>query len=143
MLVYKEGKMYRGWQITWRHIFDLQFVLALMYRGSNLDFEYMNTMMSFEALGYRLQWCKKLMLPVPMMESRSLYVVHVEEKTLLVADPCDTSEPEEEVRYKHEDNPNFILEGLHRCIHENFAGWYVPADGWRINYNILMHDSCD
>ena len=34
--------------------------LALMYRGASLDFEYMNTMMSPEALGYRLDWTKKV-----------------------------------------------------------------------------------
>ena len=33
------------------------------------------------------------MLPVSMMESWSLYVVDVEERTLLVMDPCETSEP--------------------------------------------------
>lgn len=87
MLNYKEGRMYGNWQIRWRHIFDLRFVvrspfhkkswvpsalrsmanisllllqLVLMYRGASLDFEYMNTMMSLEALRYRLQWAKKV-----------------------------------------------------------------------------------
>ena len=36
------------------------FQLALMYRSYDLDFEFMNTMMSYEALGYRLQWTKKV-----------------------------------------------------------------------------------
>lgn len=113
-----------------------------MYRGYNLDFVFMNTMMSAEALGYRLEWTKKLMLPVPMMDSWSLYVVDVE-KTLLVMDPCETSEPIEEIRYKHEDNANFILDGLRRCIHVNVSGWHVPAQGWTINYNVGMHESCE
>ncbi|XBI20955.1 hypothetical protein VPH35_062146 [Triticum aestivum] len=141
MLVYKEGGMYGDWEIRWRHIFDLRFVLALMYRSYNLDFEFMNTMMSYEALGYRLQWTKKLMLPIPMMESWSLYVVDAEERKLLVMDPCLTSEPIGQMQDKHEDNANFILAGLRRCIHENIAGWYVPAQGWRIEYNVGMHDS--
>lgn len=85
----------------------------------------------------------QLMLPIPMMESWSLYVVDVEEQTLLVMDPCETSEPIEEMQYKHEDNAHFILAGLRRCIHENFPGWYVPAQGWRINYNVRMHESCE
>ncbi|XBH73573.1 hypothetical protein VPH35_100659 [Triticum aestivum] len=123
MLTWKDGQMYGDREIRWRHIFDLHFVLALMYRSYDLDFEFMNTMMSYEALGYRLQWTKKLMLPVPFMESWSLYVVDVEERTLLVMDPCETSEPINEMRYKHEDNANFILAGLRRCIHENIAGW--------------------
>jgi len=38
----------------------------------------------------------QLMLPVPMMDSWSLYVVDVE-KTLLVMDPCETSETIEEM----------------------------------------------
>ncbi|XP_037475770.1 uncharacterized protein LOC119353275 [Triticum dicoccoides] len=114
-----------------------------MYRSYDLDFEFMNTMMSYEALGHRLQWTKKLMLPVPMMESWSLYVVDVKERTLLVMDPCETSEPIEEMQYKHEDNANFILAGLRRCIHENITGWYVPAQGWTINYNVGMHESCE
>ncbi|XBH69524.1 hypothetical protein VPH35_097374 [Triticum aestivum] len=143
MLTWKDAQMYGDWEIRWRHIFDLRFVLALMYRSYDLDFEFMNTMMSYEALGYRLQWTKKLMLPVPFMESWSLYVVDVEERTLLVMDPCETSEPINEMRYKHEDNANFILAGLRRCIHENIAGWYVPAQGRTINYNVGMHASCE
>ncbi|XBI66629.1 hypothetical protein VPH35_046162 [Triticum aestivum] len=114
-----------------------------MYRSYDLDFEFMNTRMSYEALGYCLQWTKKLMLPVPMMDSYSLYVVDVEERTLLVMDPCETSEPMSEVQYKHEDNANFILARLRRCIHENIPGWYIPAQGWTINYNVNMHESCE
>ena len=83
----------------------------------------------------------QLMLPVPMMESWSLYVVDAEERKLLVMDPCLTSEPIGQMQDKHEDNANFILAGLRRCIHENIAGWYVPAQGWRIEYNVGMHDS--
>lgn len=196
MLIYKEGKMYGTWQIRFRHIFDLRFVvrsaismesncfhssrymiticcvflqMALMYRGASLDFEYMNTMMSPEALGYRLDWTKKvkcdvtvmemvnssasmstnyhnnlqLMLPIPMMNSWSLYVVDTEEKTLLVMDPCETSSPKEVMKAKHEDNATLILEGLRRCIHANIAGWYVPSQGWRISYNTAMHGSCE
>lgn len=85
----------------------------------------------------------QLMLPVPMMDSYSLYVVDVEERTLLVMDPCETSEPMSEVQYKHEDNANFILARLRRCIHENIPGWYIPAQGWTINYNVNMHESCE
>ncbi|XP_037456671.1 uncharacterized protein LOC119327671 [Triticum dicoccoides] len=59
MITYKEGLMYGSWKIRWRHVFDVRFVLALMYNSYSLDFEFMNTMMSFEALGYRLQWTKK------------------------------------------------------------------------------------
>lgn len=84
----------------------------------------------------------QLMLPVPMMDSWSLYVVDVE-KTLLVMDPCETSEPIEEIRYKHEDNANFILDGLQCCIHVNISGWHVPAQGLTINYNVDMHESCE
>lgn len=29
MLVYKEGGMYGDWEIRWRHIFDLRFVVSL------------------------------------------------------------------------------------------------------------------
>lgn len=83
----------------------------------------------------------QLMLPVPMMESWSLYVVDAEERKLLVMDPCLTSGPIGQMQDKHEDNANFILAGLRRCIHENIAGWYVPAQGWRIEYNVGMHDS--
>ncbi|EMS54455.1 hypothetical protein TRIUR3_25792 [Triticum urartu] len=64
-------------------------------------------------------------------------------KNLLVIDPCETSEPIEEIRYKHEDNANFILDGLRRCIHVNMPGWHVPAQGWTINYNVGMHESCE
>lgn len=117
--------------------------LALMYNSYSLDFDYMNTMMSFEVLGYRLEWTKKLMLPVPMDNSWSLYVVDVEEKTLLVMDPCETSNPQEVMKHKHEDNANIILEGLRRCIHANIAGWYVPSQGWRVLYNVGMHPSCE
>ncbi|XP_037489421.1 uncharacterized protein LOC119368202 [Triticum dicoccoides] len=113
-----------------------------MQRLYNLDFKFLNTMMSYEALRYLLQWTKKLMLPVPMMGSWSLYVLDVEERALLVMDPCETSEPIQEMQYRHEDNANFILAGLHRCIHKNIPGWHVPAKGLRINYNVGMHDSC-
>ena len=139
MITYKEGLMYGSWQIRWHHVFDVRFVLALMYNSYSLDFEFMNTMMSFEALGYRLQWTKKLMLPVPYHNSWSLYVVDVDEKTLLVMDPCETSNGEDAMKLKHEDNANHIIEGLRRCIHDNIAGWYVPAQGWRVNYNVGMH----
>lgn len=81
----------------------------------------MNTMMSYEVLGYRLQWTK-LMLPVPMMDGWSLYVVDVEEMTLLVRDPCEASEPIEEMWYKHEDSANLILDGLQWCVHASVAG---------------------
>lgn len=128
--------MYGSWQIRWRHIFDVRFVLALMYNSYSLDFDYMNKMMSFEVLGYRLEWTKKLMLPVPYMNSWSLYVVDVEEKTLLVMDLCETSKAEEVMKLKHEDNANIVLEGLRRCIHANIAGWYVPSQGWRVLYNV-------
>lgn len=81
----------------------------------------------------------QLMLPVPYHNSWSLYVVDVDEKTLLVKDPCETSNGEDAMKLKHEDNANHIIEGLRRCIHENIAGWYVPAQGWRVNYNVGMH----
>ena len=34
--------------------------LALMYNSYSLDFDYTNTMMSFEVLGYMLEWTKKV-----------------------------------------------------------------------------------
>lgn len=58
-------------------------------------------------------------------------------------DPWETSEPIEEMRYKHEDNANIILEGLRRCIHANIPGWHVPYQGWSVNYNVGMHPSCE
>lgn len=84
-----------------------------------------------------------MMFPVPMMDSWSLYVVDVEERTLLGMDPCETSEPPEEMQYKHEDNANIILEGLRRCIHANIPGWHVPSHGWSVIYNVGMHPSCE
>lgn len=132
MITYKEGRMYGSWQMRWRHIFDVRFVLALMYNSYSLNFDYMNTMMSFEVLGYRLEWTKKLMLPVPYMNSWSLYVVDVEEKTLLVMDPCETFKDEDDMKLKHKDNANIILEGLRRCFHANIAGWYVRSQGWKV-----------
>uniref|UniRef100_A0A3B6RQ32 Ubiquitin-like protease family profile domain-containing protein n=1 Tax=Triticum aestivum TaxID=4565 RepID=A0A3B6RQ32_WHEAT len=83
------------------------------------------------------------MLPVPYHNSWSLYVVDVDEKTLLVKDPCETSNGEDAMKLKHEDNANHIIEGLRRCIHENIAGWYVPAQGWRVNYNVGMHPNSE
>lgn len=73
------------------------------------------------------------MLTVLMMDGWSLYVVDVEAKTLLVMDPCETSEPIEEMRYKQEDNAILIVEGLRHCIHANIAVWFLPATGWTIN----------
>lgn len=70
------------------------------------------------------------MLPVPMMDSWSLYVVDVEERTLLAMDPCETSEPEEEMRYKHEDNANFVLEGFDDASMKTLlGGTSQPMDG--------------
>lgn len=60
MIVYMEDQMYGSQQIRWRHIFDVRLVLALMYNSYSLDYDYMNTMMSFDALGYRLEWTKKI-----------------------------------------------------------------------------------
>lgn len=53
---------------------------GLMLRSDALDYEFMTSMMDSELQGYRLEWTKKLMLPVPMMGGWSLYVVDIEER---------------------------------------------------------------
>lgn len=72
------------------------------------------------------------MLPVPMMGCWSPYVVDIEDQTLFVMDPCETLVYDNEMRIKHEDNAELVLDGLHKCIQANIAGWYVLSTGWKI-----------
>ena len=71
--------------------------------------------------GYRLQWTKKLFLPVEMMGGFSYYVVDVEERTLVVMDPTETSIHDDEMSVKHKVNANLVLRALRRCLSNHFA----------------------
>lgn len=61
---------------------------------------------------------------------------------MLVMDPCETTVDDDEMRIKHDNNAELVLNGLRKWIHANIAGWYVPATGWKITYNYGMHDRC-
>lgn len=69
-------------------------------------------------------------------------VVDIEERMLMVMDPCEKNVEDDEMCIKHEDNAKLVIKDLRISIHANIAGWHVPATGWKITYNYWMHPSC-
>jgi hypothetical protein len=58
----------------------------------------------------------QLMLPLHVYESWSLYVIDINNKHMLVMDPCETSEPLNELIAKHGSSVAKILAGLRHGI---------------------------
>lgn len=104
-----------------------------MFRSDLMNYDFMGSMMNNEVLGYRLDWRKKLMLPVPMMGGWSPYVVDVEDRTLFVMDPCETSVYDDEMCITHEEIAELVLDGLRKCMQVNIAGCYVVHYIWEYN----------
>lgn len=90
-----------------------------------------------------MQWTKKLFLPVEMMGGFAYYVVDIEERTLVVLDPTETSIHDDEMSVKHKVNANLVLRALRRCLSNHFADWYVPEDGWSVTYGYNMNEPCE
>ncbi|XP_044402037.1 uncharacterized protein [Triticum aestivum] len=120
-LTSKDARMYGKWKIRWRHLFDIRFVEHLMDNYDALDYGLLASMMDEDVLGYKLQWTKKLFLPVPLMDGFSFYVVEVEEKTLVVLDPAETSIHDDEMSIKHEDNATLVLKTLRTVLRNHFS----------------------
>ncbi|XBH72988.1 hypothetical protein VPH35_100170 [Triticum aestivum] len=64
------------------------------------------------------------------MDGFSFYVVEVEEKTLVVLDPAETSIHDDEMSIKHEDNATLVLKTLRT------DSWIYLGHYWR-SYNGL------
>lgn len=143
MLISKDARMYGPWKIRWRHLFDIKFVEHLMHNSQELDYDFLGSMMHEDVLGYKIQWTKKLFLPVRMMGGFSFYVVDIEERNLLVMDPTETSIVDDEMRVKHEANAHLVLRGLRRCIRALFADWYIPPGAWSVTYAYIMNEPCE
>ncbi|XP_044345902.1 uncharacterized protein [Triticum aestivum] len=81
-----------------------------------------------------------LFLPVEMMGGFSYYVVDIEERTLVVLDPTETSIHNDEMSVKHKVNANLVLRALRRCLSNHFADcegcWIYLGHYWRV-YNGL------
>jgi hypothetical protein len=85
----------------------------------------------------------QLLLPVQLYDGWSLYVVDVAKRHMLVMDPSETSEPGHEVRNKHKDNADKVINGLREAVHECFDDWVIPPrDRWAVEYNFGMHPGC-
>ena len=85
----------------------------------------------------------QLFLPVPLMDGFSFYVVDVEEKTLVVMDPAETSIHDDEMSVKHEGNVTQVLKMPRTVLRNHFADWDVLELGWSIIYAYNMNEPCD
>ncbi|XBJ05319.1 hypothetical protein VPH35_024133 [Triticum aestivum] len=77
------------------------------------------------------------------MDGFSFYVMDVEEKTIVVMDPAETSIHDDEMSVKHEGNTTLVLKALRKVLRNHFADWDVPELGWSIIYAYNMNEPCD
>ncbi|KAF7106126.1 hypothetical protein CFC21_106881 [Triticum aestivum] len=77
------------------------------------------------------------------MDGFSFYVVDVEEKTLVVMDPAETSIHDDEMSVKHEGNVTQVLKMPRTVLRNHFADWDVPELGWSIIYAYNMNEPCN
>jgi len=87
-------------------------------RASDLDFDYIATMVTEEHTGVRIEAAKKIKLLLKHMDSWAVYAVDMEKKICMVLEPVQTDEPQHEVEAKHKRNATRVLSNLRRCIHE-------------------------
>lgn len=107
-----EFKLYGYSEARWRHIFDPRFARHLMtVCARNIDYAFMKSMMPSDELGYKLEFVKKLMKPLEVLQSWALYVFDAESKNMLVMDPTTTFYGEDVMRAKHESSAKRALHG--------------------------------
>lgn len=106
-------------------------------RASDLDFDYIATMITEEHTGVRIEACKNVMLMLKHRDSWAVYAIDFQKKLCLIMDPVDTEEPRHEMEAKHRKNAVRVLSNLCRCIHECIPGV------WGLEYNTEMHTCCD
>lgn len=113
-------------------------------RQSDIDFDYIATMITEEHTGVRIETCKnvntidvvffsqywlprcdancsfffQVMLMLKHRESWAVYSIDFQKKLCIVMDPVETEEPRTEMEAKHRRNAVRVLSNLRRCIHE-------------------------
>ena len=65
-------------------------------------------------------------------ESFSLYVADIRGMHVMIMDPSETLEPQDEMVAKHKQLAWKIMRNLRKCAMDHFPGWVVPRSDWRI-----------
>lgn len=140
----EEAVLFAGLPERFRFIPDFRLAVELMEaeRASDLDFDYIATMITEEHTGVRIEACQNVMLMQKHHDSWAVYAIDFLKKVLMVMDPVETEEPKHEMEAKHRKNAIRVLSNLRRCIHECIPGARVSSAGWVLEYNTGMHTCC-
>lgn len=123
--------------------FRLTAELSEAERASDLDYEYIATMITEEHTGVRIEACQEVLLLLKQHDSWAVYAVNLEKKNCLVMDPVETQELPNEVQDKHKKNGTRVISNLWRCIHECIPGVRVSSEGWTLHFKTGVHGHCD
>lgn len=137
----EEAKLFAGLPKRFKVITDPRLGPELMGadRLSDLNHDYIATMINEKHTGMRIEADKKIMILLKHMDSWAVYAVDMGKKFYLVMDPVETEEPRHDVEAKHRRNAIRVLSNLRRCIHECILGARISSAGWALDYNTAMH----
>ncbi|XBJ05842.1 hypothetical protein VPH35_024550 [Triticum aestivum] len=102
------------------------------------DWDYIETMMNSEVIGYRIDWLKKFWFPVDFMDCWSMYLLDKDENTVVVLDPTET-DVMDEMKIKHENHAKKFQRRFCSLFNNYFGNGLVETDGWKFLYPLVAH----
>ncbi|KAE8800727.1 hypothetical protein D1007_23728 [Hordeum vulgare] len=142
MLCEKDNAMYRGWLDRFRgFVFPLQDEVCR--DDGQTDWDYIDTMMNSEVMGYKIDWLKKFWFPVHFMDCWSMYLLDKNSKTMIVLDPTET-DVTYEMKIKHEERVKKFQRRFYSLFNNFFGQGLIETTGWSFLYPLVaQHEPCN
>ncbi|XP_044383812.1 uncharacterized protein [Triticum aestivum] len=106
------------------------------------DWDYIDTVMNSEMMGYKIDWLTKLWFPSKFMDCWVMYLMDKDKKTMMVLDPTET-DVMDEMKIKHEARAKKFQRRFRSLFNNFFGNGLVDTDGWTFLYPLVaQHEPC-